>query len=35
MPVKEPPKREVNPARGRQTKLEKERKVQLDVVEEL
>ncbi len=35
MPIEEPPKREVNPTRGQQTKLEKEMKVHLDVVEEL
>jgi hypothetical protein len=27
MPVKEPPKRKVNPTRGQQTKWEKEKKV--------
>jgi hypothetical protein len=35
MPIEEPPKREVNPIRGQQTKWEKEKKVHLDVVKEL
>ncbi len=35
MLVEEPLAREVNPTRGHQTKWEKEKKVHLDVVEEL
>ncbi len=35
MLVEEPPEREVSPTRGRETKWEKEKKVHLDVVDEL